>query len=90
MFKEEPHKQNDFLRGLDREARDETMEKDIDISMDKEEGEGEALYNLDYQVGEGKQPPGFLKGCDQFQNLKLWQKGPNLGRNKKKKVKTES
>ena len=67
MFKEEPHKQNDFLRGLDREARDETMEKDIDISMDKEEGEGEALYNLDNQVGEGKQPPGFLKGCDQGQ-----------------------
>ena len=53
MFKEEPHKQNEFLRGLDREARDETREKDIDICMDKEEGEGDGLYNLDNQVGGG-------------------------------------
>ena len=52
MFKEEPHKKNDFLRELDQDAMDdEANEKDIDICMDSSEREKEGdLYNLDEQV----------------------------------------
>merc|ERR1719237_986010 len=40
VFKEEPHKKNDFLRELDQEAmNDEASEKDIDICMDSSEKE---------------------------------------------------
>ena len=52
VFKEEPHKKNDFLRELDQDAMDdEANEKDIDICMDSSEREKEGdLYNLDEQV----------------------------------------
>jgi len=52
VFKEEPHKKNDFLRELDQDAMDdEANEKDIDICMDSSEREKEGdLYNLDDQV----------------------------------------
>ena len=52
VFKEEPHRKNDFLRELDQEAMDdEANEKDIDICMDSSEKEKDGtLYNLDDQV----------------------------------------
>ena len=52
VFKEEPHRKNDFLRELDQEAmNDEASEKDIDKCMDTSEKDKDGiLYNLDEQV----------------------------------------
>jgi len=74
VFKEEPHKKNEFRREMDNEVDDEDNEKDIDITMDKED-DTETLYNLEDQVFfwsdflAARYHPKSVLLCDSFQHL---------------------
>jgi len=76
VFKEEPHKKNDFLREMDNEAQnEEESEKDVDNSMEgAEKDDSNGLYSLDGQVsfwsdylGARFHPKSVLL-CDSFQH----------------------